>query len=184
MPRARSPRRRPLPCSGVDAIRRHKVATMDALVPHFPDENRMLSVAKAGRDELENSSVAIEKNSRRTSEVAGIRRPELLSPSQPPVSGVRGLHLIKSSQKPYNGNSPPPIRKDWFKPGAPAPGFFWSYRAHPQALSDETGPSANSVKMATFSRCLWFAAIDGTGTGRCLLRRNIFVLTMLVCALE
>ena len=36
-----------------DAFRRHNVATMEALVPHFHDENRMVSVAKAGRDELE-----------------------------------------------------------------------------------------------------------------------------------
>lgn len=36
-----------------DAFRRHNVATMEALIPHFRDENRMLSVAKAGRDELE-----------------------------------------------------------------------------------------------------------------------------------
>ena len=36
-----------------DAFRRHNLATMEALIPHFHDENRMLSVAKAGRDELE-----------------------------------------------------------------------------------------------------------------------------------
>jgi len=36
-----------------DAFRRHNVATMETLIPHFHDENRMLTVAKAGREELE-----------------------------------------------------------------------------------------------------------------------------------
>jgi glutathione-regulated potassium-efflux system ancillary protein KefC len=36
-----------------DAFRRHNVATMESLIPHFHDENRMLTVAKAGREELE-----------------------------------------------------------------------------------------------------------------------------------
>ena len=36
-----------------DAFRRHNVATMESLLPHFHDENRMLTVAKAGRLELE-----------------------------------------------------------------------------------------------------------------------------------
>ena len=36
-----------------DSFRRHNVTTMDALIPHFHDENQMLSVAKAGREELE-----------------------------------------------------------------------------------------------------------------------------------
>jgi glutathione-regulated potassium-efflux system ancillary protein KefC len=36
-----------------DAFRHHNVATMESLVPHFHDENKMLTVAKAGREELE-----------------------------------------------------------------------------------------------------------------------------------
>lgn len=36
-----------------DAFRHHNVATMESLIPHFHDENRMLTVAKAGREELE-----------------------------------------------------------------------------------------------------------------------------------
>jgi glutathione-regulated potassium-efflux system ancillary protein KefC len=36
-----------------DSFRRHNVATLEALVPHFHDENRMLSMTKAGRVELE-----------------------------------------------------------------------------------------------------------------------------------
>jgi glutathione-regulated potassium-efflux system ancillary protein KefC len=36
-----------------DAFRRHNVASMESLIPHFHDENRMLTVAKAGREELE-----------------------------------------------------------------------------------------------------------------------------------
>ena len=36
-----------------DAFRQHNVATMESLIPHFHDENRMLTVAKAGREELE-----------------------------------------------------------------------------------------------------------------------------------
>jgi len=36
-----------------DAFRHHNVATMESLLPHFHDENRMLTVAKAGREELE-----------------------------------------------------------------------------------------------------------------------------------
>ncbi len=35
-----------------DAFRRHNVTTMDALIPHFHDEAKMLSEAKAGREEL------------------------------------------------------------------------------------------------------------------------------------
>ena len=36
-----------------DAFRRHNVAALDALVPHFRDELRVLTQAKAGREELE-----------------------------------------------------------------------------------------------------------------------------------
>ena len=36
-----------------DTFRHHNVSTMESLVPHFHDENRMLTVAKAGREELE-----------------------------------------------------------------------------------------------------------------------------------
>lgn len=36
-----------------DIFRRHDVATTEALIPHFQDELRMLTVAKAGREELE-----------------------------------------------------------------------------------------------------------------------------------
>jgi glutathione-regulated potassium-efflux system ancillary protein KefC len=36
-----------------DAFRRHNVSAMEDLVPHFHDENRMLTVARAGREELE-----------------------------------------------------------------------------------------------------------------------------------
>lgn len=36
-----------------DAFRRHNVATMEATRPHFRDETRLLSMAKAGREELE-----------------------------------------------------------------------------------------------------------------------------------
>ena len=36
-----------------DAFRRHNLATMESLIPHFHDENQMLSVAKAGREELQ-----------------------------------------------------------------------------------------------------------------------------------
>ena len=35
-----------------DAFRRHNLATMEALIPHFSDEVKMLSAAKAGREEL------------------------------------------------------------------------------------------------------------------------------------
>jgi len=35
-----------------DGFRRHNIATMDALVPHFRDEARVLSAQKAGREEL------------------------------------------------------------------------------------------------------------------------------------
>jgi glutathione-regulated potassium-efflux system ancillary protein KefC len=35
-----------------DGFRRHNMATLLALVPHFSDENRLLSEAKAGREEL------------------------------------------------------------------------------------------------------------------------------------
>src|SRR4029077_12672555 len=35
-----------------DGFRRHNVATMVALVPHFRDESKVLSEAKAGREEL------------------------------------------------------------------------------------------------------------------------------------
>jgi glutathione-regulated potassium-efflux system ancillary protein KefC len=35
-----------------DAFRRHNLATLEALVPHFRDEARVLSEAKAGREEL------------------------------------------------------------------------------------------------------------------------------------
>jgi glutathione-regulated potassium-efflux system ancillary protein KefC len=37
----------------VDAFRRHNIRMLDALVPHFHDENKRLSLAKAGRAELE-----------------------------------------------------------------------------------------------------------------------------------
>jgi glutathione-regulated potassium-efflux system ancillary protein KefC len=37
----------------VDAFRRHNVRMLDSLVPHFHDENKRLSLAKAGREELE-----------------------------------------------------------------------------------------------------------------------------------
>lgn len=36
-----------------DQFRRHNVATMDALIPHFNDEAKLLSASKAGRQELE-----------------------------------------------------------------------------------------------------------------------------------
>lgn len=36
-----------------DQFRTHNVATMDALIPHFGDEARLMSAAKAGRQELE-----------------------------------------------------------------------------------------------------------------------------------
>jgi len=36
-----------------DSFRRHNTSTLDALAPHFHDEARMLSQAKAGREELE-----------------------------------------------------------------------------------------------------------------------------------
>jgi glutathione-regulated potassium-efflux system ancillary protein KefC len=36
-----------------DAFRQHNVATLESLIPLFHDENQMLSVAKAGRKELE-----------------------------------------------------------------------------------------------------------------------------------
>jgi glutathione-regulated potassium-efflux system ancillary protein KefC len=36
-----------------DTFRRHNVSVMNALLPHFRDEVRVLSVAKAGREELE-----------------------------------------------------------------------------------------------------------------------------------
>jgi glutathione-regulated potassium-efflux system ancillary protein KefC len=36
-----------------DTFRRHNVRTVDALVPIFRDENKRLSAAKAGREELE-----------------------------------------------------------------------------------------------------------------------------------
>ena len=35
-----------------DGFRRHNIATMEALVPHFADEARTLSEAKAGVEEL------------------------------------------------------------------------------------------------------------------------------------
>ncbi len=35
-----------------DAFRRHNVTTMEALIPHFRDEAKVLSEAKAGREEL------------------------------------------------------------------------------------------------------------------------------------
>jgi glutathione-regulated potassium-efflux system ancillary protein KefC len=37
----------------VDAFRRHNVRMLDSLVPHFHDENKRMSLAKAGREELE-----------------------------------------------------------------------------------------------------------------------------------
>jgi glutathione-regulated potassium-efflux system ancillary protein KefC len=37
----------------VDAFRRHNIRLLDALVPHFADENKRMSLAKAGREELE-----------------------------------------------------------------------------------------------------------------------------------
>jgi glutathione-regulated potassium-efflux system ancillary protein KefC len=36
-----------------DAFRRHNLATLEATLPHFRDETRVLSTAKAGREELE-----------------------------------------------------------------------------------------------------------------------------------
>ena len=36
-----------------DAFRHHNVAIMESLIPHFHDENLMLTVAQAGRAELE-----------------------------------------------------------------------------------------------------------------------------------
>lgn len=36
-----------------DAFRRHNIATMEALIPHFHNESQLLSTAKAGRQELE-----------------------------------------------------------------------------------------------------------------------------------
>jgi glutathione-regulated potassium-efflux system ancillary protein KefC len=36
-----------------NAFRRHNVGTMDALIPNFRDELKVLSSAKAGREELE-----------------------------------------------------------------------------------------------------------------------------------
>lgn len=36
-----------------DTFRRHNVAAIEALIPHFHDESRMLTMAKAGRDELD-----------------------------------------------------------------------------------------------------------------------------------
>jgi glutathione-regulated potassium-efflux system ancillary protein KefC len=36
-----------------NAFRRHNIGTMDALIPHFRDELKVLSSAKAGREELE-----------------------------------------------------------------------------------------------------------------------------------
>ena len=35
-----------------DGFRRHNVTTMEALIPHFRDEAKMLSESKAGREEL------------------------------------------------------------------------------------------------------------------------------------
>ena len=35
-----------------DAFRRHNLTTMEALIPHFSDEAKMLSESKAGREEL------------------------------------------------------------------------------------------------------------------------------------
>jgi glutathione-regulated potassium-efflux system ancillary protein KefC len=37
----------------VDAFRRHNIKLLDSLVPHFADENKRMSLAKAGREELE-----------------------------------------------------------------------------------------------------------------------------------
>jgi glutathione-regulated potassium-efflux system ancillary protein KefC len=37
----------------VDAFRRHNVRLLDSLLPHFNDENKRMSLAKAGREELE-----------------------------------------------------------------------------------------------------------------------------------
>jgi glutathione-regulated potassium-efflux system ancillary protein KefC len=37
----------------VDAFRRHNIRMLDSLVPHFHDENKRMSMAKAGREELE-----------------------------------------------------------------------------------------------------------------------------------
>jgi len=36
-----------------DAFRRHNVALMDSMLPHYRDEARFLSMSKAGREELE-----------------------------------------------------------------------------------------------------------------------------------
>jgi glutathione-regulated potassium-efflux system ancillary protein KefC len=37
----------------VDAFRRHNVRLLDSLLPHFDDENKRMSLAKAGREEFE-----------------------------------------------------------------------------------------------------------------------------------
>ncbi|HEX6239272.1 MAG TPA: glutathione-regulated potassium-efflux system protein KefC [Polyangiales bacterium] len=37
----------------VDAFRRHNIKLLDSLIPHFADENKRMSLAKAGREELE-----------------------------------------------------------------------------------------------------------------------------------
>jgi glutathione-regulated potassium-efflux system ancillary protein KefC len=37
----------------VDVFRRHNVRLLDSLIPHFNDENKRMSLAKAGREELE-----------------------------------------------------------------------------------------------------------------------------------
>ena len=34
-------------------FRRHNIKTLDAMIPHFGDEERLVSAAKAGREELE-----------------------------------------------------------------------------------------------------------------------------------
>ena len=34
-------------------FRRHNISVTDAIIPHFKDEDRLISAAKAGRDELE-----------------------------------------------------------------------------------------------------------------------------------
>jgi glutathione-regulated potassium-efflux system ancillary protein KefC len=36
-----------------DAFRRHNLATLEAALPHYKDETRMLNAVKAGREELE-----------------------------------------------------------------------------------------------------------------------------------
>jgi glutathione-regulated potassium-efflux system ancillary protein KefC len=36
-----------------DVFRRHNLATLEAALPHYQDETRMLNAVRAGREELE-----------------------------------------------------------------------------------------------------------------------------------